>query len=148
MKKMFSNSWKESMQPRKQRKYRANAPLHIKGKFLAAHLSKDLRKIYNRRSMRLRSGDKVKIMVGQFRKKEGKVERIDTKNQRAFVTGIEIIKRDGSKTHYPLHPSNLMITELNLEDKRRKEILERKKLKSEKNEKTPKKTSSAKVMAN
>src|SRR3989338_3688807 len=120
MKKIFSSSWKRSRQPRKQRKYRANAPLHIKGKFLAAHLSKELRKTYNRRSIRLRSGDKVKVMVGQFKKKEGKVERINTKNQEAYIAGIEIVKRDGSKTLYPIHPSNLMITELNIEDKKRK----------------------------
>lgn len=145
---MFSKSWKSSKQPRKQRKYRANAPLHIKGKFLAAHLSKELRKAYNRRGIRLRTGDKVKIMIGQFKKKEGKVERVDVKKERAYIAGIDILKRDGSKTQYPIHPSNLMITELNLEDKRRKEILERKKINEVKNEKTPKKTGSAKVVAN
>ncbi|MBI2129408.1 50S ribosomal protein L24 [Candidatus Woesearchaeota archaeon] len=145
---MFSKSWNSSSQPRKQRKYRANAPLHIKGKFLAAHLSKELRKAYNRRGMRLRAGDKVKIMVGQFRKQEGNVEKVDTKKERAYVAGIEIVKRDGSKTLYPIHPSNLMITGLNLEDKKRKKILERKNLKEVKNEKTPKKTGGAKVVAN
>lgn len=145
---MFSKSWKSSSQPRKQRKYRANAPLHIKGKFLAAHLSKELRKLYSRRGIRVRSGDKVKIMSGQFKKKEGKVERVDMKKERAYVSGIEIVKRDGSKTQYPIHPSNLMITELNLEDKKRKEILERKKTSEIKNEKAPKKTGSAKVVAN
>jgi len=34
MKKIFSTHWKASKQPRKQRKYRAKAPLHIKRKFL------------------------------------------------------------------------------------------------------------------
>ncbi|MEK6835561.1 MAG: 60S ribosomal protein L26, partial [Nanoarchaeota archaeon] len=36
------------------------------------------------------------------------------------------VKLDGSKVYYPLHPSNLMITELNLNDKKRKAKLERK----------------------
>ena len=36
---------------------------------------------------------------------------------------IEHAKRDGSKSKIPLHPSNLMITELNLSDKFRKNKL-------------------------
>ena len=34
MKKEFSKNWKASKQPRKQRKYRANAPLHLKRKMI------------------------------------------------------------------------------------------------------------------
>jgi len=37
-----------------------------------------------------------------------------------FVTGIEKIKKNGSKFLVSLAPSNLMITELNLKDKKRK----------------------------
>ena len=44
MKSVFSKTWVRSKQPRKQRKYVANAPLHIKGKMVRAHLSKDLQK--------------------------------------------------------------------------------------------------------
>ncbi|MBU2406429.1 MAG: 60S ribosomal protein L26, partial [Nanoarchaeota archaeon] len=39
---------------------------------------------------------------------------------------IENIRKDGTKAFYPIHPSNLMITELFLEDKKRKDALERK----------------------
>ena len=70
MKKKFSREWIRSKQPRKQRKYNYNAPLHIKGKFMAAHLSKDLMKKYNRRSIRVRKGDKVILLRGQFKKKK------------------------------------------------------------------------------
>jgi len=42
MKQKFSTTWKASKQPRKQRKYSANAPLHIKRKMLSANLSKTL----------------------------------------------------------------------------------------------------------
>ena len=38
----------------------------------------------------------------------------------------ELTKRDGTKKLLALHPSNLMITELNLDDKMRQKALERK----------------------
>ena len=124
--KEFSAEWKSSRNPGKQRKYRSGAPLHVKQKFVHSHLSKDLREKYGRRNIALRKGDKVKIMRGQFRKHEGKVESIDLKNTSIFVNGVEITKRDGTKKMLALHPSNLTITELNLEDKLRQKTLERK----------------------
>ena len=122
----FSSTWKSSRKPRKQRKYRLNAPLHIKQKFMQSHLSKDLRKKYGKRSVGARKGDRVKIMHGKFKKHEGKIEGIDMKKTRVFVNGAELTKRDGTKKSLALHPSNLMITELNLEDKMRQKALERK----------------------
>ena len=119
MKKKFSREWIRSKQPRKQRKYNYNAPLHIKGKFMAAHLSKDLMKKYNRRSIRLRKGDKVIVLRGQFKKKKGNVERVDLKKSKVYISGVEMIKKDGTKVFYPIHPSNLVVTELNLDDKKR-----------------------------
>ena len=124
--KNFSTSWKSSKKIRKQRKYRFKSPLHIKQKFAGAHLSKELRKKYSKRSMPLRKGDKVRIMAGQFKKNEDKVESIDLKTTRVFVSGAEITKKDGSKKLIALHPSNLMITELNLDDKLRIKTLEKK----------------------
>ena len=126
MKTKFSKTWKRSKQQRKQRKYRYNAPLHIKNKFMSAHLSKELRQKHKKRSFSVRKGDKVQVMRGQFKKKIGKIERIDIKKSRAYITGIETIKKDGTKTLYPINPSNLMIVELNLDDKKRSEALKRK----------------------
>ncbi len=127
MKKNFSIGWKKSRKPRKQRKYRYNAPLHVKQRFIRAHLSKELRKKYEKRSIGLRKGDKVKVMRGQFKKHIDKIEDIDLKRGRVYVTGIEIVKKDGTKTKHPINPSNLMITELNIEDKMREKALKRKK---------------------
>lgn len=115
----FSKTWKNSKKPSKQRKYRAKAPMHIQNHFLGCHLSKELRTKHKTRSITLRKGDKVKVLAGQFKSKSGKVERVDMKKQRVYVTGIEFTKKDGGKDFYPLHPSNLMITELYLEDKKR-----------------------------
>ncbi|MFH0868472.1 MAG: 50S ribosomal protein L24 [Candidatus Woesearchaeota archaeon] len=126
MKTKFSRSWVKSKQPRKQRKYRYNAPLHIKQKFVSSHLSKELRNKHNKRNMNLRKGDVVKIARGQFRNKTGKIEEVDLKKTLVYVSGIEITKRDGTKTRYPIHPSNLIITEMNIDDKKRNKILVRK----------------------
>ncbi|MBW2982328.1 50S ribosomal protein L24 [Candidatus Woesearchaeota archaeon] len=118
--------WNKSKQPRKQRKYRYNAPLNTKNKFLGCHLSKELKGKYKKRNMGIRRGDNVKVLRGQFKGKTGKIDRVDIKKCKVYVTGIEIIKKDGTKALYPIHPSNLIIMELNLEDKKRKKSLERK----------------------
>ncbi len=119
MDKQFSPAWKSSSKPNKQRKYRHNAPLHVKGKFMNAHLSKELRAKYNMRAVRVRVGDKVRIMRGQYKKLEGKVERVDISKLKIYVSKAEIVKRDGSKSTYPIDPSNVLIVELHLDDKHR-----------------------------
>lgn len=119
MKKEFSTNWNSSVKPNKQRKFRFKAPLHIKGKFLNAHLSKDLKGKYNTRSIRLRVGDKVRILRGQFRRQEGKVEEVNVRKSIVFISKVEHTKRDGTKARYPIQASNVMITELNTDDKRR-----------------------------
>ena len=116
----FSTAWKSSTQPRKQRKYRHNAPLHLKQNMMAVHLSADLRKKYGKRNIQLRKGDKVKVMRGKFSKKEGKVERINLKREKVVISGLEHIKKDGSKVSAMFNPSNLMIISLELGDKKRK----------------------------
>jgi len=126
MKKDFVSTWKRSVKKSKQRKYRFNSPLHIKQKFVHSQLSKDLRKKYNKRSLGLRKGDKVKIEVGDFKGKEGKVERVDLKKTFVYINGIERTKKDGSKVFCPIHPSNVIILDLVLDDKKRQKILERK----------------------
>ena len=126
MKKKFSSSWIKSKQPRKQRKYRYNAPLHIKQKFVSAHLSKELRKKYSKRNMNLRKGDSVKVARGQFKNKTGKVDEVSVKKTSVYVNGIEIVKKDGTKARYPIHPSNLIITEMSMDDKMRGKIIGRK----------------------
>jgi large subunit ribosomal protein L24 len=120
MKKKFSKKWKESKQPRKQRKYLANAPLHIKRKFLSVNLSRDLREKHQQRNIVLIRGDVVKIMRGKFKKKQGKIREIKTKLQKIYIENIQTKKTDGSKVNVPLKASNLQIIQLNLEDKKRK----------------------------
>ena len=129
MKKDFAHQWKSSKKIRKQRKYRYKAPLHVRHKFISSNLSKDLRKKYNIRSLFLRKGDSIKVMRGEFKDKKGKIGEVDTRNLRVYIEGIQKNKKDGTKVSIPFQPSNLQITDLNLEDKKRTDILERKKAK-------------------
>jgi len=115
----------DSKQPRKQRKFLYTAPLHLRGKIMSATLSPDLREKYGIRALPIREGDKVKIMRGDFKGKEGKVVEVDLKRYRIHVEGVTQKKVDGTEVFYPVHPSNVMIVDLNLEDERREKIINR-----------------------
>lgn len=116
----------KSKKPRKQRKFLYTAPIHLKRKMLASHLSKALREKYKKRSMPARKGDEVLIMRGKFRGKTGKISRIDLKKQRVYIDGVSRKRTVGTEVLVPISSSNLQITNLNLDDKRRVKIVERK----------------------
>jgi len=126
MKQKFSTSWTGSTQPRKQRKFRVNAPLHVMHKFLSANLSKELRQKYGKRNLPLRKGDDVLIMRGTFKKKKAKVTSVELKNSRVTLEGMQRGKKDGSKVNVFFRPSVLQIHALNLDDKQRVAALNRK----------------------
>ncbi len=126
MKSDFSLSWNSSVQPRKQRKYRYNAPLHLKHKFLSAHLSKELRQKFGKRSLPLRKGDEVLVVRGSFSKKQAKVLSVNSSTNKIYLEGMQRSKRDGSKVQVPFNPRVLVIKTLNLNDKERLAILNRK----------------------
>jgi len=135
MKSAFSTAWKSSTQTRKQRKYRYNAPLHTQGQLMGSHLSKELRKKQGTRSIRIRKGDEVKVMVGNFKGKTGKVGIVDIKKQRVTIDGMQNKKKDGTKINAFFNASNLMIITLNIDDKmrfKRKNITQETKTKTEK----------------
>jgi len=116
----------KSKKPRKQRKFLFLAPNHIRRKLVAAHFSKELRQKYKTRSFPVRKGDEVEVMIGKFKKKRGKISRIDFKKYKVYVDGVTVKRTDGTERQAPVHASNLKIINLNLEDKRRIKALERK----------------------
>lgn len=126
MKKQFSIKWKASKQPRKQRKYRANAPLHVRRKMMSVNLSRELMKKYGNRNFPVRNGDNVIIMRGEFKGKTGKINLVDYRKMIVAIDEIYRTKKDGTKIAIKFDPSNLQIKELNLDDKNRKDALERK----------------------
>ncbi len=115
------------LKPSKQRRMLYNAPDHVRRKLFAAHLSPELRASHLLNQIPVRSGDTVRIMRGDRKGFEGKVSRIDVMNYRVFVEGLTREKVDGTTVFIPVHPSKVMITHLDLDDKWRKKILERKK---------------------
>jgi large subunit ribosomal protein L24 len=118
--------------PTKQRKMLYQACDHLRRKFLAAPLSPELRKSKGIKTLPVRKGDAVRIMRGDHKGFEGKIARIDRKKYRIYVEGLTREKVDGTTIFVPLHPSKVMIKNLNLDDGWRKKILERKKLAPEK----------------
>ena len=112
--------------PTKQRKMLYGAPAHIRHKLLAAHLSPELRATHIAKSIPVRSGDTIRVMRGDHKGFEGKISRIDVKKYRIYAEGLTREKVDGTTIFVPVHASKLMITKLNLDDKWRKRILERK----------------------
>lgn len=117
----------QTSKPSKQRKMLFQAPDHIRYKHFAAPLAPELRKSYGTRSLPVRSGDTVRVLRGDHKGFEGKVARVDRKKFRIYIEGLTREKVDGSTVFVPIHPSKVMITKLNLDDKWRKKILERRK---------------------
>ena len=83
--------------------------------------------------MIIKKGDKVKILTGKDKKKDGEVIEIDRQNNRAKVKGINIVKKHLKATKEKkggiiskenfIHLSNLMIVENKKDEtKTKKEI--------------------------
>lgn len=115
-----------SKQPRKQRKSCFEAPLHERHKLMSATLSEELREQFDIRSLPVKKGDTVEVMRGDFREHEGKVMGVDLRNYQLMIEGVSVQKPDGNKIYHPVHPSNVIIVELDLDDDERNEIIERK----------------------
>jgi len=114
-----------SSKPRKKRKELYTAPLHLRRKLMSATLKKELRKEFGRRSLPVRTGDKVKVMRGSYAGLTGKVREVDLKNYKVYIEEITREKVDGTKVHVPIHPSNLMIIDPDMSDRMRQKIIER-----------------------
>jgi len=113
--------------PGKQRKRLFNAPAHIRHKLMAAPLSSELTASRGAKTLPVRKGDTVRIQRGDNKGFEGKVSRVDPKNFRVYLEGLTREKVDGTNIFISVHPSKIQIRNLNLDDKRRKEVLGRKK---------------------
>lgn len=114
-----------SAKPSKQRKRLYDAPKHRLHKLMSAPLSSELRSKYNRRSFPVRQGDTVRIVRGDFEGIEGKVTELELSRQRIVIQGVTREKVSGTATKVPIHPSKVVITNLNLDDRWRADILKR-----------------------
>jgi len=112
--------------PRRQRKSLYQAPLHKRYIRFSAPLAPELKTSHNTNSLPVRTGDTVRIMRGDRKGLEGKVTQVNRENYRLFIEGVTREKVDGTTIPVPIHPSKVMIVNLNLDDKWRREILKRK----------------------
>ncbi|MBI5225148.1 50S ribosomal protein L24 [Candidatus Micrarchaeota archaeon] len=100
-----------TIQPRKRRKAMYNAKIHEVRSMLSIHLSKELRKKYKKRALLAKKGDKVRILRGEFKKREGKIVEVDYKDAKIFVEGIIYKKQGGKEKQFPIQPSNCVLLE-------------------------------------
>ncbi|UCE11300.1 MAG: 50S ribosomal protein L24 [Candidatus Thorarchaeota archaeon] len=112
-----------SKSPRKQRRSIHKSPLHTHKSMLRCRLDEFLREEYGLRNIVIKKGDLVRVMRGQFRDTEGKVIRVDYQKVRVYLDSATTTKADGKEVQVPVHPSNLMLVKLELDDER-KAILE------------------------
>ncbi len=114
-------------QARKQRKALFNLPNHRRQKQIVAHLSPELREKYGRRSIPVRVGDTVEVMRGESEiiGFEGKVSAVFTDERRIAIESLTMAKADEKQVSRKIHPSNVMITKLDLSDKKRRQKLEK-----------------------
>ncbi|MEK6919052.1 MAG: 50S ribosomal protein L24 [Nanoarchaeota archaeon] len=117
--KEYSASWNSSRSKRKQRKFRFNAPLHTRHKLMSSQVSKEIEKKESIKTIPVRKGDEVRIMIGKFRGQIGKVKSVDTKKLRVTIDKMQRQKKDGTKIDVYFHPSNLQIKTLVMDDKKR-----------------------------
>ncbi len=114
-----------SKKPNKKRRELYKDPLHRRRKKVSCRLSDSLHEQYHRRSLPVCEGDQVEVMRGEFIATRGSVSKVDLSKYRVVVDNVTKEQSKGGKIFYPLHPSNLMITRLNLDDSKRKKIMER-----------------------
>ena len=126
--------------PSKQRKMLYNAPDQKRYKLFAAPLSQKLTASHNVKTISVRTGDTIRVMRGDRKGFEGKVSKLDKKKYRLIIEGLNREKVDGTSVPIFVHPSKVMLTNLKLDDKWRKKILERRK--------KPKIKDQAKILSN
>ena len=115
---------KVASQPRKQRKAFYKGSIHKKKRVMRSHVSDELMEKYDVWTIRVRKGDTVKIMRGGYAGHTAKVTSVDTKKQVLLIEKVTSVKADGKETPRPIHPSNVLVTKMDLTDPQRKKRME------------------------
>jgi len=108
--------------------YRAS--YQTRSKQLGSTLSKELRKKYGKRSVRVVEGDTVKVFRGEYKDVDGKIAKVSTQTNSIAIEGIKKEKGKGDKFDILIHTSNVIVTSLNTDDSWRMAKLEGKDPKS------------------
>ncbi len=100
------------------------ATLKTSSKQLSSILSKNLRKKYGKKSVRVKEGDSVKVIRGEFTGVDGKVTDVSAADNGLTIEGVKKEKLKGEKYDVFIHTSNIVVTGLNTDDKWRINKLE------------------------
>ena len=93
-----------------------HVPKHQRDKMVGAVLEESLRKQYGRKNIRVVKGDSIRVMRGEYKGIEGKVEKVNTAHATFHIEGIQREKIRGGQVKVPIHSSNVMVISLNLDD--------------------------------
>ena len=104
---------------------------------LSASLSKELRKKYHKKSIRIIEGDTVKVIRGEFDGVDGKVTKVSLADNGINIEGVKKDKIKGDKFDVFINTTNIVITGINSDDKWRMNKLEGKKPRSARIESKP-----------
>jgi large subunit ribosomal protein L24 len=100
-------------------------PKHQRDKMVGAMLEDSLRKQYGTKNVRVVKGDSVRVMRGEYKGVEGKVDKVNTEHATFHIEGIQREKIRGGQVKVPIHSSNVMVIGLNLDDDHRSRKLQR-----------------------
>jgi large subunit ribosomal protein L24 len=89
-------------------------------KLVRATLSQDLKSKYGKNSIRIRIGDSVRLVRGEYSGVEGKVQHLFPREGRLTLEGVTREKIKGGTAEVRIHASNVIVTGLNLDDKFRR----------------------------
>jgi large subunit ribosomal protein L24 len=87
---------------------------------VCSNLADNLKKQYNKKSTSVVKGDTVRIMRGEYKGVEGKVEKINTDKGKLSIEGVQREKIKGGQVKVLIHASNVKISSLNMDDNYRK----------------------------
>jgi large subunit ribosomal protein L24 len=118
-------------------------PKHLTERRLRSSLSRALREKYGRRNVRVIAGDTIKVIRGEYSGIEGKVEKVNMKRGSLAIEGIQREKVRGGNVKVEINSTNVIVTDLDLDDKYRQALIQRinepeKKNSTEKKSKTKK----------
>lgn len=100
-----------------------HVPKHVRDAMICSSLADNLREQYTRKSVRVKKGDNVRVMRGEYSGIEGKIEKVNTQRGTLAIEGVQREKVRGGNVKVQIHASNVQIIGLNLEDKLRENRL-------------------------
>lgn len=106
-------------------KLMGDKPKHLIERQLRSPLARSLREKYGRRNLRVIAGDTVKVIRGEYSGIEGKVEKVNMKRGSLAIEGIQREKVRGGNVKVEINSTNVIITDLDLDDKYRQTSIQR-----------------------